>query len=311
MDNNSLREIVENKIKTLDGDNFQDFCDRLFLELYPDYTPVRAGGPKGDMKNDGYCTKERLFLQAHATINVQASKIKDKIKADLEGCIVKQNDVKKWVFVTNQTLNGEIEKFIDDLRKEHSNVEIESWGHMKLSELVLSLDKSKISKITGITIPENNYQDQISSETKEAQIIDKIFLDVLSKIEDITSEDDDNSTISLEEKICLNFQNESDQQEVRDYFKYALQKISLIEKRMESEDVENQKDLQSFVLSRYKNLQRKNLEPIVILNNLFEEIIPLTEKPYENLAKAFILFFFEDCTIFEKTNKEKQNANTK
>lgn len=311
MDTNSLREVIENKIKTLDGDNFQDFCDRLFSELYPDYTPVRAGGKKGDLKNDGYCTKERLFLQAHATIRVEASKIKDKIKTDLEGCIAKQNDVKKWVFATNQTLNGDIQKFIDDLRKEHTDIEIESWGHMKLCELVLSIEnREKISKIIGINIPENLYQEQVVSETKEVEIINKIFIDVLAKIDTEFEEDEDSSSISLEEKIQLNFQNEVDREEVRDYFKYALQKISLIDQRMGEEDIENQRDLQSFVLSRYKKLQRQNLEPIVILNKLFEEIIPLTEKPYENLAKAFILFFFEDCTIFEK-NKEKIYVDTK
>jgi len=44
----TLRKIIEGQLAALGGDNFQDMCDRLCLKIYPDdYTPVRAGGPKG------------------------------------------------------------------------------------------------------------------------------------------------------------------------------------------------------------------------------------------------------------------------
>jgi len=45
MDNFALRTIVENRITALSGTQFQDFCNRRCLKLYPDdYTPVRAVG---------------------------------------------------------------------------------------------------------------------------------------------------------------------------------------------------------------------------------------------------------------------------
>ncbi len=44
-------KIVDDYIKAIDFYNFQDFCDRLLLTLYPEeYSPVRAGGRNGDMK---------------------------------------------------------------------------------------------------------------------------------------------------------------------------------------------------------------------------------------------------------------------
>jgi len=71
----TLKRIVENHIATLEGNAFQDFCDRLCIKLYPgDYTPVRAGGRKGDMKNDGYCPKARIFFAAHATRGEEIAK---------------------------------------------------------------------------------------------------------------------------------------------------------------------------------------------------------------------------------------------
>lgn len=64
VDQNSLRKLVEGQLLRLEGNAFQDCMDRLGLELHPgDYQPVRAAGPKGDTKNDGYCPKARVFSQ--------------------------------------------------------------------------------------------------------------------------------------------------------------------------------------------------------------------------------------------------------
>lgn len=153
MDKVTLRRLVEDRITNLSGNVFQDFCDRLCLKLHPnDYTPVRAGGSKGDMKNDGYCPKVRLFYAAHATRGESISKTKRKIKSDLEGCLKKQVAVKKWIYLTNDTLLGEVEKFVDDLRKEHLNVEIETWGHKKITKKILEFDDSSVGEITEIAM---------------------------------------------------------------------------------------------------------------------------------------------------------------
>ncbi|MFF4355148.1 hypothetical protein [Streptomyces sp. NPDC001530] len=69
--------------------------DRLGLELYPgEYQPVRAAGPKGDTKNDGYCPKARVFFAAHATRGERIDKTKAKIHGDLEGCLQEHRDVR-------------------------------------------------------------------------------------------------------------------------------------------------------------------------------------------------------------------------
>ena len=133
----TLRRIVEDRIINLDGNTFQDLCDRLCMKLYPDdYTPVRAGGPKGDTKNDGYCPKARIFFAAHATRGEKIFKTKRKIKSDLEGCLKKHNNIASWIFLTNDTLVGEVEKFVDELREEHSNINIETWGHKRIAEKI-------------------------------------------------------------------------------------------------------------------------------------------------------------------------------
>ncbi|MFJ8822769.1 hypothetical protein ACIREE_13405 [Streptomyces sp. NPDC102467] len=88
VDLNSLRKFVEGQLILLEGNAFQGCMDRLGLELYPgDYQAVRAAGPRGDTKNDGYCPKARVFFAAHATRNEPLHKTKAKIRGDLEGCL--------------------------------------------------------------------------------------------------------------------------------------------------------------------------------------------------------------------------------
>jgi tetratricopeptide (TPR) repeat protein len=153
MNKSAKREVVENKIATIEGNSFQDLCDRLLLKLYPnDYTPVRAGGPKGDLKNDGYCPKARIFFAAHATRGETICGTKKKIKTDFEGCLKNQRRVKKWVYLTNNTLVGEVEACIDELRSEHSNMDIETWDHKKMAEKILAFDDTSITEIIGMDI---------------------------------------------------------------------------------------------------------------------------------------------------------------
>ena len=149
----TLRRIVEDRIINLDGNSFQGLCDRLCMKLYPDdYTPVRAGGPKGDLKNDGYCPKARIFFAAHATRGETIYKTKRKIKSDLEGCLKKHTNIASWIFLTNDTLVGEVEKFVDELREKHSNINIKTWGHKRIGEKICEFPEKIIGEIIDLAI---------------------------------------------------------------------------------------------------------------------------------------------------------------
>ncbi|MGW4424991.1 hypothetical protein [Streptosporangium sp. NPDC004631] len=154
MDANSRRKIVRNYIATLDGANFQAMCDRLAALLYPgDYQPVRVAGAHGDTKNDGYCPKARTFFAAHATRGESAKKTKAKIQSDLEGCLAQHRDVRTWRYLTNDTLTGEVDQFIDNqLRPVHPGVAIEIWGHERLTDEICSLPLSAIEQVTDINL---------------------------------------------------------------------------------------------------------------------------------------------------------------
>lgn len=154
MESNSLRKIIESLIAQLEGNRFQDFCDRLGAELFPtDYHPVRAGGSRGDTKNDGYCPQARIFFAAHATRGEAASKTKVKLSSDLEGCVRQHRDVRLWRYLTNDTLRGEIEQYIDnDLRPRYPDVIIEVWGHKRIADEVSKFKIPAIEKILDVSL---------------------------------------------------------------------------------------------------------------------------------------------------------------
>jgi hypothetical protein len=141
-------KIIDDYIKSIDYYNFQDFCDRLLLTLFPnDYTPVRAGGRNGDMKNDGYCYLSRIFFQAHATRGESARNTKKKIKEDLVGCLEKWTDVREFIYITNDTLIGEVENFVDELRLEFPEITIRTWSQKILIEKIRGLDLKDVEHI--------------------------------------------------------------------------------------------------------------------------------------------------------------------
>ena len=152
----------------------------------------------------------------------------------------------------------------------------------------------------------NIFLNDLKEDTADLLVVDGIFNDVIKKIKN----DQiiiDTTHLSLNEKIKLNFINEADQQAVKRYCEYALIKISLIERRLQEEDSETQKDIQSYVFEKYTKLKQEKTSNLDILHSLFDYFILVDKKNdarYIHLAKAFILFFFDDCTIFEKTKNE-------
>ncbi|MGW9044028.1 hypothetical protein ACWGQL_15920 [Streptomyces lydicus] len=192
MDQNSLRKLVEGQLLRLEGNAFQDCMDRLGLELYPnDYQPVRAAGPKGDTKNDGYCPKARVFFAAHATRGERLDKTKAKIRGDLEGCLKEHRDVRVWRFLTNDTVPGEVDQFIDnELRPLHPSVTIEVWGLKTLANEVSKLKQEQIDRITDvITVAESEFEVVVLGHVKTGRDLWPILSGCLGWLDHVEPDD--------------------------------------------------------------------------------------------------------------------------
>ena len=153
-----------------------------------------------------------------------------------------------------------------------------------------------------------NYQAEFKEE-EELSIVDEIFDYVLNEIKEGAGDKfKPVENPNLRDKIKLNFENEEDRKEVIIYAKAAMLKMDLIEQKYQSAETEKQKDLHSHIFGLYKEYKRASKSNIEILTALFKDFTPKNRtdhSTYVNLTKALVLFFFEDCTIFEKTKAEK------
>jgi hypothetical protein len=162
-----VETVILNQIKTYHGTAFQEFGDRLLNKLYPDeYIAVRAGGSWGDLKNDGYCHINRTFFHFYSTSQHNVALLKSKISSDIDGCLTKQQQVEKIVFVTNDANLGVIEAHIDELRLKHGIV-IDTWGPNRLVEIICELPPADIAGLFNMVLTEE--------KTDDAMIVRYVF----------------------------------------------------------------------------------------------------------------------------------------
>jgi hypothetical protein len=325
MNKADISKSVEDYIKAIDAQHFQDFCDRLLLKLYPDdYTPVRAGGRHGDMKNDGYCYILRKFFQAHASRGEAISKITNKIKKDLEGCIEKQRDVRDFIYITNDVQVGKVENFIDNLRKQHPNIKIETWSPKKIALKIVPLPIEDIEYIIDRRLTNNSYIQQTQHEENDYGIIEEIFSYIFEKViivEDKEQPKPKSKLKKLIKKIEINFKkNRRDR--VREIITNNWKKMMLVERFVEAQiEIDETR-----ILALKDNIQ-SNYCSILKLNNseapindftVFEKLgicfLPRhrkTNPDYISNSKAIILFFFEFCDIGKKIDEDNKRFSQK
>lgn len=172
---------------------------------------------------------------------------------------------------------------------------------------------NQVSNVTGnFTINNrvtNNYSNHYD-ESKEEGVIEEIFNNALKMVEidPVKSRDKDSGKlVHALKKIKINFKSIEEEQEVRTYFSNSYNKKNSIERYLISLESEFQIDLENHIFGKYSDL--KSTKPnIEILRDLFKLYIPFSKESdpmYTNMAQAYVLLFFEDCTIFEKTEEEK------
>lgn len=336
MNRNSLNQIIKDRILTSSGKTFQELSWQILIKVYPDLQTPKM---QHDLGNDGYSTKEKTFFACYA---IEGSKYNNtetikKINNDYNKFYSNwkiKGLFDKWVFITKDDLMGIPHQTIVGLNSNDDGIIKELWGLPQLLDKCNNISDEDIRVIFNIeedskficnggkqfnqqtngTIT-NIFQNSENQDESERTIIEEIFENVLSKLSPTTLQEQvsDKKHLNITNKIELNFINEADREEVRQYFSYALTKIDEIERRIRLEDSEIQKDIESYIYGLYKQFTRKNISNIEILESLFREIIPSNkyhDPKYVNLSRAFVLLFFDDCTIFKKTKEEIKNVIT-
>lgn len=268
------------------------------------------GGPRyrAEMSDDERRSFENLMLlcdECHSIIdnaeneNDYPVELLKEWKRDHES----KNQSSSWK-VTDEI----VKSFIDNSQTVVNTGFVSAQLNLQQSEI----QEVKITSTQEVTI-NNNYVD-IHSEEEDAEAIKAIFDNALALMnaDDFErAETDATSLTHTLEKIQLNFRTSSDVEEVRAYFTNAFDKKMAIERHLRSLEPENQEDLQNHILSKYAELKDSN-SSIEVLRKLFTFFVPRGKEQnptYDNLAKGYVLLFFEDCTIFLKTASEKAKVH--
>lgn len=121
---------------------------------------------------------------------------------------------------------------------------------------------------------------------------------------------DDQKLITINDKIILNFKTEHERQAVRDIRERTFAQIDLIDDILKEKLPDDVNAITQCAHDVYNSLKAKNQQPFEILQNMFKIFTPKNkDNPRYRLAvKAFVLYFFDDCTIFEKTRGELQTS---
>lgn len=179
-----------------------------------------------------------------------------------------------------------------------------------MSDVTQSIDGSNNHQNNAETI--NNYYSLVNTEISDQGIITEMFNNVLNNIRNATEENvsKPDGIINTLDKIKKNFINVDEQDEIRNYCLLHSSHINLIEKSFSNFDSTDQNEIHSYILSRYQENRRgQQLSNIDNFYALYKHFIPQNKDKnpaYEGIAKSIVLFFFQDCTIFEKTDKERE-----
>lgn len=113
--------------------------------------------------------------------------------------------------------------------------------------------------------------------------------------------------IDIIEKIEINFKGYED--EVNEYLRNAYEYRVLVEEVFTKLDSDDQEDMHGDIYDRYIRLKRDKADNFDILLDLFKQYIPkhkISNPKYRRIARAIVIFFFEDCTWGKKTEREKE-----
>lgn len=146
---------------------------------------------------------------------------------------------------------------------------------------------------------------QLDIFKEDLGIIQEIYDNVLKQSKSTPISSDKLDFLKVEKKIELNISDVQERKRIKELFESIYDRISLIEKTFSDLDSMQQREIHIDICEQYHHLLKNNNQDVSItLNKLAEHYTPadkLKNPKYNNLARAFVLFFFDDCTIGRKS----------
>lgn len=153
MKNRTYDPVFISEIRNMEGNEFQNFCARLFFKSYKDFQELKLN--TSDHGNDGYRHASGIFFAMYAPAKFVKSRAEKKIIDDARTLIESGEiyPIKKWIFVSNVPLPDSLHRLLQVLRNDYPNIEFESQSVNYLMDLLDKLSPEDIDYVFGKQMP--------------------------------------------------------------------------------------------------------------------------------------------------------------
>lgn len=271
---------------------YEDFFCSVMEALHSDdFQLVKAAGRDGDGKADGYLVPEQCVFQSYApSSGFRKKPLLDKINGDFLGALTQWGEnISKWVFVHNESegLPKYALDLIEELKSNHTGVEITAWGPGILKEKILLLPPRKLIDMFGLAPS----QKDVTSLTHEPI---KMLLRAMSK-------DGDNINPDISPVSVEKLQYNQLSPDVEALLTAGRRKENLVEDLLiRWPDPEYGEELAKSFRTQYQSLRDSDTNP----NDVFVTLKSFAggdtgEISAQVSSLAVLSYFFERCDIYE------------
>lgn len=273
------------------GTEFQDWFVRLARHAFgPDFEAVRSYGSKGDLKCDGRRISTGTIFQSYAPYQQTETTLNSKIDEDFRGAFEHWGDnMAEWALVHNDTrgLPASSIQLIDQLRKEHSEVEIEVWVEPSLQELAAGLPLAAQQAIFGFAPSKTGIETLMLDDVRP-------IIDELQRKDPIPGEEP--LTPPSVDKLAKN----SLSVDAASLLRVGRRKEALVETYLRKHpNAELGERIAEAFRRRYAQQKESGRSPDGIFTHLQHYAGAGGEPRQQNAALAVLSYFFERCDIFE------------
>lgn len=278
------------------ADEFQDFFSSVMEKRYPaDFIRVRPWGNVGDRKNDGYLRSRRILFQSYAPNEISASECVSKIDEDFNGALPHWKEYFDiWVFVHNsmQGLGPDVTAKLLGLGKKHIDLTVTHWGFEELRQEAMKLLEPELASLLG---PAPSRQGMI-----ELGVAD--LLPVLDHIARLPPVSDPDLRPVPANKLQRNLLSDS----AAALLRAGMSRAELVRKYFTLKTTLQDQLAESF-RAKYRELKSSSASPDDIFAGLQRfaggDLVPSPSR--QNAIFATLAFFFEECDIFERPEREE------
>ena len=256
---------------------------------------VKAGGQRGDEKNDGYLPGSKTYFQVYAPGTGTQDVIAKKMDVDFEGAVAAW-DVENWVFVHNDQdgLSTAINHKVDQLDERNAGVKAVVWGREDLRRVLFSMPEADIASVLGAWSPSFQTMSEVGPD------------DLRHVIEHVSSQPD-NPLEPVQpvphDKAAKNRLSVG----VEELLQVGMARMPLVEQYFASDP---KTDLGTGVASgmhrEYERLRDSGMAP----DDIFQELWVFTggrlrqpSTKHESAVLAILAYFFWTCDVFERSEE--------